>query len=84
MIIASILLYCRYVLVSILPAKESSSYRILAFEMDYLKDTWTVPKIVISSVPYFLYALTAAWKKLEMALGVIIGAAVLKFVWSCI
>ena len=59
----------------------------LAFEMDYLKSTWTVPKIVISlAVPLFFFMLlTAAWKRnWKWLLGVIIGAAVLKFIWSIV
>lgn len=59
----------------------------LAFEMDYLKGTWTVPKIVMSlAVPlFFLILLIAAWKRnWKWLLGVIIAAAVLKFVWSIV
>ncbi len=65
--------------------KNPQVIEFLAFEMDYLKDTWTVPKIVISlAVPLFFFMLlTAAWKRnWKWLLGVIIGAAVLKFVWS--
>jgi len=57
----------------------------LAFEMDYLKGTWTAPKIVISlAVPlFFIMLLIAAWKRnWKWLLAVIVGAAVLKFVWS--
>lgn len=57
----------------------------LAFEMDYLKGEWTAQKIIISlAVPLFFYMLlTAAWKRnWKWLLGVIIGAAVLKFIWS--
>jgi hypothetical protein len=57
----------------------------LAFEMDYLKGVWTAPKIVMSlAVPLFFFMLlTAAWKRnWKWLLGVIIGAAVLKFIWS--
>jgi len=53
--------------------------------MDYLKGPWTAPKIVMSlSVPLFFFMLlTAAWKRnWKLLLGVIIGAAVLKFIWS--
>lgn len=70
------------------PAPEANSPQVLeflAFEMDYLKGEWTVPKIVISSaVPIFFFMLlTAAWKRnWKWLLGVIIGAAVLKFIWS--
>jgi hypothetical protein len=65
--------------------KNPQVIEFLAFEMDYLKDTWTAPKIVISlAVPLFFFMLlTAAWKRnWKWLLGVIIGAAVLKFVWS--
>lgn len=57
----------------------------LAFEMEYLKGTWTAPKIVMSlAVPlFFIMLLTAAWKRnWKWLLGVIIGSAVLKFIWS--
>ena len=57
----------------------------LAFEMDYLKGAWTAPKIVISlAVPlFFVMLLLAAWKRnWKWLLGVIIGAAVLKVIWS--
>jgi xanthine/uracil permease len=57
----------------------------LAFEMDYLRSAWTAPKIVMSlAVPLFFFMLlTAAWKRnWKWLLGVIIGAAVLKSVWS--
>ena len=57
----------------------------LAFEMDYLKGTWTAPKILISlAVPlFFIMLILAAWKRnWKWLLGVIIGAAILKFIWS--
>ena len=57
----------------------------LAFEMDYLKGVWTAPKIIMSlAVPLFFFMLlTAAWKRnWKWILGVVIGAAVLKFIWS--
>lgn len=57
----------------------------LAFEMDYLKSPWTTPKIVMSlAVPLFFFMLlTSAWKRnWKWLIGVIIGAAVLKFIWS--
>ena len=59
----------------------------LAFEMDYLKGTWTVPKIVIGlAVPlFFLILLVAAWKRnWQWLAGVILGAAVLKTAWSIV
>jgi hypothetical protein len=72
------------------PAPATSSPQVLAFlafEMDYLKGAWTTPKIIISlAVPlFFCILLIAAWKRnWKWLLGVIIGAAVLKFVWSIV
>ncbi|SHI66014.1 hypothetical protein [Lutispora thermophila] len=57
----------------------------LTFEMDYLKGAWTTPKIIMSlAVPLFFFMLLAsAWKRnWKWLLGVIIGAAVLKIIWS--
>src|SRR5690554_276842 len=57
----------------------------LAFEMEYLKGTWTAPKIIMSlSVPlFFIMLIMAAWKRnWKWLLGVIVGAAVLKSIWS--
>jgi hypothetical protein len=57
----------------------------LAFEMDYLKGCMDRPKIIMSlAVPLFFFMLLiAAWKRnWKWLLGVIIGAAVLKFIWS--
>jgi len=59
----------------------------LAFEMDYLKGTWTAPKIIISlAVPaFFIMLLMAAWNRnWKWLIGVIVGAAVLKFIWSIV
>lgn len=59
----------------------------LAFEMDYLKGEWTAQKIAIGlAVPLFFFMLlSAAWKRnLKWLLGVIIGAAILKFAWSIV
>lgn len=59
----------------------------LAFEMEYLKGTWTAQKIVLSlAVPiFFVMLLLAAWKRnWKWLLGVIIGAAVLKVIWSVV
>ena len=68
------------------PAESSTQVlEFLAFEMDYLKSAWTAPKIIISlAVPLFFFMLLiAAWKRnWKWLLGVIIGAAVLKFIWS--
>jgi len=67
--------------------KNPQVIEFLAFEMDYLKGAWTTPKIVISlAVPlFFIILLIAAWKRnWKWLLGVIIGAAVLKFTWSIV
>lgn len=70
------------------PVPETNSPQVeefLAFEMEYLKGEWTIPKIVMSlAVPlFFIMLLIAAWKRnWKWLLGVIIGAAVLKFIWS--
>ena len=69
---------------------ETSSAQVLsflAFEMEYLKGTWTVPKILMSfSVPlFFVLLILAAWKRnWKWLLGVVIGAAVLKIIWSVV
>jgi xanthine/uracil permease len=68
------------------PAEKSPQVlEFLAFEMDYLKGAWTAPKIIMSlAVPLFFFMLlTAAWKRnLKWLLGVVIGAALLKIIWS--
>lgn len=68
------------------PAESSPQVlEFLAFEMEYLKGAWTAPKIIMSlAVPLFFFMLlTAAWKRnWKWLIGVIIGAAVLKFIWS--
>lgn len=70
------------------PVPESSSPQVLsflAFEMEYLKGTWTAPKILMSlAVPlFFIMLIAAAWKRnWKWLLGVVIGAALLKIVWS--
>ena len=70
------------------PVPDTSSPQVLeflAFEMDYLKGAWNAPKILISlAVPlFFIMLLMAAWKRnWKWLLAVIIGAAVLKFIWS--
>jgi predicted branched-subunit amino acid permease len=68
------------------PATKSSQVlEFLAFEMDYLKGAWTAPKVLMSlAVPlFFIILLIAAWKRnWKWLLGVIVGAAVLKFIWS--
>ncbi|NLY46947.1 MAG: hypothetical protein GX053_13310 [Tissierella sp.] len=70
------------------PVPQTSSPQVLeflAFEMEYLKGTWTAPKIIMSlAVPlFFIMLIISAWKRnWKWLLGVIIGAAVLKFIWS--
>lgn len=70
------------------PAPATSHPRVmefLAFEMAYLQSPWTLPKIIMSlSVPlFFVMLLTAAWQRnWKWLSGVIIGAAVLKVIWS--
>lgn len=57
----------------------------LAFEMEYLKGIWTTPKILMSlAVPlFFIMLILAAWKRnWKWILGIVIGAAVLKSIWS--
>lgn len=72
------------------PAPASASPQVLeflAFEMEYLKGTWTAPKILMSlAVPlFFIMLIIAAWKRNhKWLLGVIIGAAVLKLIWSLV
>lgn len=72
------------------PAPSANSPQILsflAFEMEYLKGIWTAPKILMSlAVPlFFIMLIMAAWKrKWKWLLGVIIGAAVLKIIWSIV
>lgn len=59
----------------------------LAFEMDYLKGEWTAPKIVISlAIPlFFVLLILAAWRRNRgLLVGVIVGAAVLKSIWSVV
>ncbi|HHU48469.1 MAG: hypothetical protein ACOYEH_07775 [Caldicoprobacterales bacterium] len=68
-------------------AKNPQVIEFLAFEMDYLKGEWTAQKVAISlAVPlFFIMLLAAAWKRnWKWLLGVIIGAAVLKFAWSIV
>lgn len=71
-----------------IPAESSPQVlSFLAFEMEYLKGAWTVPKILMSlAVPIFFFMLIlAAWKRnWKSILGVVIGAAVLKVIWSVV
>lgn len=72
------------------PVPTNSSSQVLsflAFEMEYLKGTWTAPKIIMSlAVPlFFIMLIMAAWKRnRKLLLAVIIGAALLKFIWSIV
>jgi hypothetical protein len=72
------------------PVPENSSPQILsflAFEMEYLKGTWNAPKILMSlAVPlFFIMLIIAAWKRnWKWLLAVVIGAAVLKSIWSIV
>jgi len=59
----------------------------LAYEMEYLQGPWTAPKIIMSlAVPLFFFMLLiAAWtRNWKWLVGVIIAAAVLKFLWSIV
>lgn len=59
----------------------------LAYEMEYLKGTWNTPKILMSlSVPiFFIMLVISAWKKnWKWLLGIVIGAAILKVLWSIV
>lgn len=70
------------------PAPETSSPQVLeflAFEMEYLQGAWDAPKILMSLlVPlFFVLLILSAWhRKWKWIVGVIIGAAVLKVLWS--
>lgn len=57
------------------PTSNPKILEFLAYEMDYLKGTWTAPKILISlAVPvFFILLLTAAWKRnWKLVAGVIV------------
>lgn len=59
----------------------------LAYEMEYLKGAWNTSKILMSlSVPiFFIMLIIAAWNRnWKWLLGIVIGAAVLKVMWSVI
>lgn len=72
------------------PAPMESSPQVISFlsyEMEYLKGLWTTPKILISIlVPiFFVILIIAAWKRnWKLLLGTVIGAAILKVLWSII
>lgn len=57
----------------------------LKMEMDYLKGTWDGQKIFMTlAVPiFFVLLILAAWKKnIKLLIGVVVGAALLKILWS--
>jgi len=59
----------------------------LRFEMDYLQGVWDAPKIMMSLlVPiFFILLIVSAWKhSFRWLIGTIIGAMVLKVLWSVI
>lgn len=70
------------------PVPKTTSANVLsflAFEVEYLKGTWNAPKIIMSlAIPlFFIILIVSAWKRnWKWLLAVIIGAAVLKFIWS--
>lgn len=72
------------------PAPETSSPQVmefLAYEMEYLKGTWTPEKILMSlSVPIFFYLLIrSAWtRNWKLLIWVVVLAAVLKILWSVV
>ncbi len=72
------------------PTPAESSPQVLSFlgfEMDYLKGIWNGPKILMSlAVPiFFLMLIIAAWKRnWKWLLATVIGAAVLKIIWSIV
>lgn len=72
------------------PEPATSSPQVLSFlayEMEYLKGTWGVPKILMSlAVPiFFVMLIMAAWKRnWKWLIGVVVGAAILKVLWSVV
>ncbi len=70
------------------PVPVTNSSQVLSFldfEIEYLKGPWTAPKIIMSlAVPlFFIMLIISSWKRnWKWLLGVVIGAAVLKFIWS--
>lgn len=70
------------------PAESSPQVlSFLAYEMEYLQGTWTAPKIIMSlAVPlFFIMLIIAAWKRnWKWLLGIVIGAAILKVLWSVV
>ncbi|WP_050183605.1 hypothetical protein [Domibacillus robiginosus] len=70
------------------PATSSSDVlSFLAYEMEYLKGAWDAPKFLMSvTVPaFFIMLILAAWqKRWKRLIWIVIGAAVLKIIWSVV
>lgn len=72
------------------PAPETSSADVLSFlayEIEYLKGAWDGTKIFMSlTVPvFFIILILAAWQRNgKWLIGIVIGAALLKIMWSII
>ncbi len=59
----------------------------LEYEMEYIKGDWNIQKILFTLlVPiFFVLLILSAWRKnLKILLGTVIGAAILKILWSVI
>lgn len=72
------------------PAPVTSSPDVLVFltyEMEYLKGHWDAAKILMSlMVPaFFVLLILSAWQRnWKWLIGIVIGAAVLKIIWSIV
>lgn len=83
-------IFCLFTSMFWFPAPSTVSPKVvefLAFEMEYLKGSWDVSKIIVQmAVPLFFAGLiyTAWHRSLKALIGVIIAAAVLKVVWSAV
>ncbi|MBU5437159.1 hypothetical protein KQI42_04000 [Tissierella sp. MSJ-40] len=72
------------------PAPETSNLNVLSFlsyEMDYLKGTWNITKILMSlTIPtFFVMLILAAWQRnWKWLFWVVISAAILKVLWSVV
>lgn len=72
------------------PTPQTSTPQVmefLAYEMEYLKGTWTPAKILMSlSVPIFFYLLIrAAWtRNWKLLIWVVVLSAMLKVLWSVV
>lgn len=70
------------------PATSSSDVlSFLAYEMEYLKGSWDIAKILMTlTVPvFFVMIILAAWQRnWKWLIGIVIGAAVLKIIWSIV